>query len=104
MGLSLIPSIGLFLLGKPTEAFSIITGGLISLFNLFLLLRNQGKGFLMFTRYIILSFVVFFLLYFGFSPIFLAIGFTIFPLSMALSVIKSQESRVRCQGSGGRKE
>gem|GEM_PF-4062565 len=64
--------------------FSIIGGVLISILNLSLLLKSRRNMLFIFIRYIFLCFFVLFLLYLGTNPIFLAIGFAIFPFFIAL--------------------
>ncbi|MEW6482910.1 MAG: hypothetical protein AB1397_07985 [bacterium] len=71
-------------------ALSIILGCLISAFNLLFLLRSQKNGFLIFIKYILFSFVILFSLYLKLSPIFLAIGFALFPLFIALWAINKR--------------
>lgn len=67
--------------------FSIIFGILISWVNLFLLLKSRRNVFIMIARYILISFIILCLLYLRLDPIFLILGFTIFPFLLAMRAI-----------------
>ncbi|MEW6102965.1 MAG: hypothetical protein AB1630_03965 [bacterium] len=70
--------------------FSIVLGFIISLFNLLFLLRSQRNGFFAFIKYVLVSFVILFFLYLKISPIFLGIGFALFPLFIAIWAINKR--------------
>lgn len=66
----------------------IVLGILISCFNLFFMLRAKKHVYFILIRYLLISFMIYAFLCLSINPIFLALGFTIFPFLVAIRAIR----------------